>query len=114
MESSVVSKKIARPKTANPPSDSRPWIRKWVRNTWLLFVFIIIVAPLYLYTVSVDLFGLFGGMPNYSAIENPENDFSTDLVSADGVSLGRYIRYHRSQVHYHDLSADLVNTLVLS
>jgi penicillin-binding protein 1A len=72
-------------------------------------------------TVSIDLFGLFGGMPSYAAIENPQNDLSSELISADGVSLGRYFRYNavsgtgnRSQVSYDQLSPDLVNTLVFS
>ncbi|MEX2232887.1 MAG: transglycosylase domain-containing protein [Cyclobacteriaceae bacterium] len=114
MESSVVRKKITRPKTVIPPPKSSSWIRKCIRAIWVLFFIIITIVPLYVYTVSIDLFGLFGGMPNYSTIENPENDLSSDLISADGVSLGRYFRYNRSQVHYHELSADLVNTLVLS
>src|SRR5690606_35734917 len=64
--------------------------------------------------VSIDLLGLFGGMPVYTAIENPENDLSSELISADGVSLGRYFRYNRSQINYRDLSPHLVTTLVLS
>ena len=53
-------------------------------------------------------------MPSLKAIENPENDLSSELISADGVSLGRYFRYNRSQVTYDQLSPDLVNTLLLS
>jgi penicillin-binding protein 1A len=53
-------------------------------------------------------------MPSLLAIENPENDLSSELISADGVSLGRYFTYNRSQVHYKDLSPEIVNTLILS
>ncbi len=53
-------------------------------------------------------------MPSLKAIENPENDLSSELISSDGVSLGRYFRYNRSQVTYDQLSDDLVNTLLLS
>lgn len=70
--------------------------------------------PLYVFTVSIDLFGLYGGMPNIKEIENPENDLSSELISADGVSLGRYYRYNRAQVTYEELSDDLVNTLLYS
>ena len=55
---------------------------------------------------------MFGGMPSYVAIENPENDLSSEIISADGVSLGRYFRYNRSQVNYNELSPDLINTLI--
>ncbi|MCX8492208.1 MAG: transglycosylase domain-containing protein, partial [Cyclobacteriaceae bacterium] len=63
---------------------------------------------------KADLFGLFGGMPSLAEIENPDNDLSSEVLSADGVSLGRYFRYNRSQVHYEELSEDLVNTLLIS
>jgi penicillin-binding protein 1A len=71
---------------------------------------------LYLLAVSNDLFGLFGGMPSLRAIENPENDLSSQLISADGVVLGAYWRggLNRSQVSFNELSPHLVNTLLLS
>ncbi len=47
-------------------------------------------------------------------VENPENDLSSELISADGVSLGRYFRFNRSQVAYEQLSPELVNTLLIS
>ena len=90
-------------------------IYKWViKSIWILFVSIMLLIPLYMFSVSIDLFGLFGGMPSIRALENPENDLSSELISADGVSLGRYFRYNRSQVTYDQLSDDLVNTLLLS
>jgi penicillin-binding protein 1A len=54
-------------------------------------------------------------MPSLKAIENPENDVSSELISADGVSLGRYhFRFNRSQVTFEQLSNDLVNTVLYS
>ena len=70
--------------------------------------------PLYVFAVSIDLFGLYGGMPSIREVENPENDLSSEVFSADGVSLGRYFRYNRSQVRYNELPPDLVNTLLIS
>ncbi len=65
-------------------------LRKLVKAIWILFICFIVAVPLYVYSVQFDLFGLFGGMPSLKAIENPENDLSSELLSADGVSLGRY------------------------
>lgn len=113
MDSSVAFKKIrAFSKRRMPLSGDR--IRKVIRGIWILIFCAATIPCVYVYVVSVDLFGLFGGMPDYRAVENPENDFSSDLISADGVSLGRYFRFNRSQVHYHDLSAHLVKTVVFS
>ena len=70
--------------------------------------------PLFIFSVQIDLFGLYGGMPNLADVENPENDLSSEIISADGVSLGRYFRFNRSQITYDQLSPELVNTLIIS
>lgn len=92
----------------------RSWFSKFIRYVWIGFFCFLLGLPLYLLCVSVDLFGLFGGMPSIREVENPENDLSSEIISADGVSLGRYFRFNRSQVTINDLSDDLVNTLLLS
>jgi penicillin-binding protein 1A len=115
MSTSASSKKTTRRKTnSNPLFLEKPWFKKVVKAVWILFFCVIVGVPVYVYVVSIDLFGLFGGMPSYAAIENPQNDLSSELISADGVSLGRYFRFNRSQVTYEELSPDLVNTLLLS
>src|SRR6187549_3456491 len=90
----------------------QPWFNKIVKGIWILFLCFVLGFPLYVLSVSVDLFGLFGGMPSLREIENPENDLSSEIISADGVSLGRYFRYNRSQVTYEQLSPVLVRTLL--
>ncbi len=92
----------------------RPWFKVIFKTIWILFFCFLIGFPLYIYTVSIDLFGLYGGMPSLKAIENPENDLSSEVISADGKSLGKYFRYNRSQVSYENLSPDLINTLIIS
>jgi len=94
----------------------RPWIPKAIKYLWIVFLAFMLGLPIYVFTVSIDLFGLFGGMPSLREIENPENDLSSEIISADGISLGSYYRYtsNRSQVHYNQLSPDLVNTLLIS
>lgn len=115
MEPSVASKKVT---VARKAPLSRPgratWIQKTVKGIWIVFFCVVTLPPLYVYTVHIDLFGLYGGMPGYAAIENPENDLSSELMSADGFSLGRYFLYNRSQVNYQQLSPHLVNTLIYS
>lgn len=92
----------------------KPWIRKTIKFVWIAFLCFMLGFPLYIYTVSINLFGAFGEMPSLKEVENPENDLSSEIISADGVSLGRYFRYNRSQVHFEELSEELVNTLVIS
>jgi penicillin-binding protein 1A len=92
----------------------KPWFRRVIKYSWILFICAFLGVPLYLYTVSIDLFGLYGGMPSLREVENPENDLSSELLAADGASLGRYFRFNRSQVSFHELSPELVNTLMIS
>jgi penicillin-binding protein 1A len=114
MSTSISSKKTTRQTTHSIFLTPRSVFAKAVRWIWITFLAVIVLIPLYVFSVSIDLFGLFGGMPSLKAIENPENDLSSELISADGVSLGRYFRYNRSQVTYDQLSPELVNTLLLS
>jgi penicillin-binding protein 1A len=114
MNTSISSKKTTRLKTRKVLLTPANIFGKAIRSIWILFLVVIIAIPLYVFSVSIDLLGLFGGMPSLKAIENPENDLSSEIISADGVSLGRYFRYNRSQVTYEQLSPDLVNTLLLS
>jgi penicillin-binding protein 1A len=95
-------------------SIEKPWFKKTIKYTWILFICFILGFPLYIYSVSINLFGAFGEMPSLKEVENPENDLSSELIASDGVSLGRYFRYNRSQVNFDELSDDLVNTLVIS
>lgn len=101
-------------RTRRVPTKSR--IGKLKRAVWTLVILTVAIPLLYVYIVSIDLFGLFGGMPTYAAVENPKNDLSSELISADGVSLGRYFRYmsNRSHASYEELSPFLIKTLVLS
>lgn len=114
MSTRASSKKTISHKIREIAGTERPWFRKIFKTIWILFFCFLVGFPLYIYTVSVDLFGMYGGMPSLKSIENPENDLSSELISADGVSLGRYFRYDRSQTSFEDLSPALVNTLIIS
>ena len=114
MSTSNSSKGTTGRKLRKALATKKPWFRYVVRSVWILFLCIVLGLPLFVFAVSIDLFGLFGEMPKLTQIENPENDLSSELLSADGMSLGRYFTYNRSQVTYDQLSDDLVNTLLYS
>jgi len=92
----------------------RRWYKKGVRAIWIAVVCFMLGLPTYIFCVQINLFGFFGDLPSLRDIENPENDLSSELISADGISLGRYFRFNRSQVSYNQLSNDLINTLLIS
>ncbi|EMR01099.1 penicillin-binding protein 1A [Cesiribacter andamanensis] len=85
--------------------------RKLVIGLWAGFVALLLGFPLYLYTVSVDFLGLFGGMPSATMLENAENDLASELWGADGKLLGKYFRENRENAAYDEISPYLVHSL---
>ncbi len=81
---------------------------------WLLFCSIFIGAPTFIYMVKNDTLGLFGGLPSLSDLEKPKTDLSSELISADGVSLGKYFRKNRTAITYDELSPELISTLLVT
>ncbi len=83
----------------------------------LLWVFIIggfiSVASLFS-MVKNDANGWFGSLPSLADLERPDPDLSSELISADGVSLGKYYRKNRTPITYSELSTELVNTLLVT
>jgi penicillin-binding protein 1A len=67
---------------------------------------------------SVGLFflfaswGIFGSMPSFEDLENPDSNLATEIISADGVVLGKYFEKNRSQLKYSDLPKNLVQALI--
>ncbi|CAM2864319.1 penicillin-binding protein 1A [Flavobacterium frigoris] len=56
--------------------------------------------------------GLFGSMPSFVDLENPDSNLATEVISADGVVIGKYYQQNRSQLKYSDLPKNLVQALV--
>jgi len=87
---------------------------KIIKGIWIAFIAGMALALLVVLSVRINPFNLFGDLPSYKSIENPEaeNDLASILLSADGVELGKYYRYNRNQVTYEDLSPQLVQALL--
>jgi len=87
---------------------------KIIKGIWITFIAGIALALFVVLSVRINLFNLFGDLPSYKSIENPEaeNDLASILISADGVELGKYYRYNRNQVTYDQLSPQIVQALL--
>lgn len=94
--------------------NSTSLIGKLIKWTWIAFFSMIILVIVTLFSVRINLFNLFGELPSYKSMENPEaeNDLSSILMSADGVELGKYYRFNRNQVTFDKLSPHLVDALL--
>ncbi|MGF1636171.1 MAG: penicillin-binding protein 1A [Cyclobacteriaceae bacterium] len=95
-------------------SKQTPILRKIMLGMWITFLVLAVGFPIYLLSVKVNLFGFYGDLPSYKALENPEskNHLSSQLISADGALLGKYYRLNRTQASFDDLSPELVKALL--
>src|SRR6478736_2269419 len=57
-------------------------------------------------------FGVFGKMPSVAELENPEADLASEVMSADGLLMGKYYTENRSEVKYSQISPNVINALI--
>ncbi|MFC2108961.1 penicillin-binding protein 1A [Bacteroidota bacterium] len=56
--------------------------------------------------------GVFGELPTFEELENPEHNLATEIISIDGKTLGKIAIENRTPVKYKDLPENLVQALV--
>ena len=82
---------------------------KYIKWFWKLFFGgIAFVILLFLFAS----WGLFGYMPSFEKLENPDSNVATEIISSDGVVIGKFYAENRVPVKYADLSPHLVNALI--
>jgi len=85
--------------------------RKIVLGIWIFFFASILSLTLFVASIKENWLGLWGEMPNFKELENPKSGVASELLSADGVVLGKYFRENRTPIRYENLSPYLVNAL---
>lgn len=55
---------------------------------------------------------VFGELPTFEELENPESNLATKIVSVDGKQLGTYYNENRTPIKYEDLPQNLIDALV--
>lgn len=85
---------------------------KFIKYLWLAFTVGLLSFILFVWGVSINFLGLYGELPDFKTLENPQSEIASELYSADNVLLGTYFRENRSPVTYTDLSPNLVNALI--
>ena len=90
-------------------SKSNNKYRKYVRWFWVLFAtpFVLIVTLFILISSEV-----FGPMPTFEQLENPDNNLAAEVYSNDGALLGKFYLQNRSWTDYEELSPYLVDALI--
>jgi len=80
-----------------------------VRILWRLFF---AGFGLFLVMMLCANFGLFGKMPSIKELENPEADLASEIISSDGLLMGKYYSENRSEVKYSEISPNIINALI--
>ena len=83
--------------------------RKAVRVLWSIFGIGLVLVVLFFICVAK---GVFGTMPTFEELENPQTNLATQIISCDGKVLGSYYVENRSNVRYSDLSPYLPQALI--
>ncbi len=87
-----------------------PGFGKFIKWFWILFATGILSGTLLFWLASL---GVFGEMPTFERLENPQTNLATEIISSDGKTLGKfYLDDNRTPVAYEDLPENLVNALV--
>jgi penicillin-binding protein 1A len=80
--------------------------RQKARKMWKYFIFFLVgIAGLFIFLSLTK-------MPSLEELENPINDFATEVYSPNGEVLGRYYIENRVALHYKDLNPNLVKALI--
>jgi len=81
--------------------------KKWF---WGLFFLGFCTIPIIFVLAS---FGVFGTMPDHTALENPSTNLATEIISSDGVTLGKfYFEDNRTPIGYNELPKHLIDALI--
>ena len=84
-------------------------VKQKIFSLWLLILSPIILLTVTLYLTSI---GTFGELPTFEELESPKSNLATEIISSDGVVLGKYFFENRSNIKYNDLTPNLVNALL--
>lgn len=83
---------------------------KFIKWFWILFA-----SGLFFVFVIFQLaaWGVFGEMPTFERLENPQTNLATEIISSDGTTLGKfYLDDNRTPISYNDLPQNLIQALV--
>lgn len=83
--------------------------RYYVVKFWQVFGLGFLAVILFFLLAS---WGVFGTMPSFDELENPESNVATEIISSDGETIGKFYLENRTPVKYAELPKHLVDALI--
>jgi penicillin-binding protein 1A len=80
----------------------------------IILIWLIVTSPfLGLFSlVQLTSYGVFGDLPSFDQLENPKNNLATEIISEDGVILGKYFFENRSKAKYIEIPKNLIRAFI--
>ncbi|HEX5742610.1 MAG TPA: biosynthetic peptidoglycan transglycosylase, partial [Flavobacteriaceae bacterium] len=83
--------------------------KKYIKWFWTLIFGGILSIILIFLLASLNVFGK---LPTFEELENPENNLASEVISIDGKTLGKFFHENRTPIQYQDLPQHLIDALI--
>ncbi len=90
----------------NPPKKD---INHYKKKFWKIYFYTL--GGVFLFFIFAS-WGLLGSMPSFENLENPDSNLATEIISTDGVTIGKFYNENRTPIKYADLPKHLVDALI--
>ncbi len=90
-------------------SEEKRKFRKYTLVLWTIFISGIALFGLLIFLISI---GVFGKLPSTDQLENPKTPLASEVITEDGVVIGKFFNQNRSFVDFYQISPHLFNALI--
>ena len=87
----------------------KKWYQTYLGRFWILYFSSMILVFLFFVAIANNVFG---PLPSFKDLENPETNLATEIYSSDGKLIGTYYVENRSTVEFNELPTNLVHALL--
>jgi len=83
---------------------------KYIKIFWIVFLVGVLGATSIFFMASA---GVFGDMPDFEQLENPQTNLATEIISSDGETLAKlYLSDNRTPIAYEELPQNIIDALI--
>ena len=91
-----------------PKNNNKPSFKKWIKYIWTGLAAVVLGIAFLFFAISQ---GFLGDMPEVQELENPDIYVASEIISSDGVQLGKFEKEKTIPITYKDLPQHLIYAL---